>query len=336
MTTRFQIGDHLVTPRGLSINGKPILQGRLNLYTHHGLYVGNEQVIHYAGNAVPGVQGPVEKVSLSDFLSGASCNVRDYASRRYSREESVTRAYDRLREDNYDLFSNNCEHFVRWCINGDHSSPQVEAGSGVASGTLTAVGAVTGIGAVAAFGAVPGLSGPGIMSGLAAVGGAVGGGAVVGITVLAAAPGALTTVALKKTLFKDNPALPREEQEARRVGVAASGAGAIGATLGSVGVISALGASAGLSGAGIASGLAAVGSMSGAGTALTALGVGGGAMAGGVAVAVAAPAVAAAAVGYGAYRVVRRLRRGAKQKTLARLEADNKQETLTRLDSDKT
>jgi hypothetical protein len=302
----------------------PIFEGRLKFYTHHGLYVGNQQVIHYAGNAEPGIRGPVEKVSLAVFMGGAPCTVRKYASRRYSREESITRAFGRIGEDNYDIFANNCEHFVSWCINGAHGSPQVETGAGILSGTLTAFGAGTGIGAVAAFGAVSGLSGPGIMSGLAAVGGAVGGGAVVGITVLAAAPGAITTVALKKILFKDNPALPREELEARRVGVAASGAGAIGATLGSIGAISTLGASAGLSGAGIASGLAAVGSMSGAGAALTALGVGGGAMAGGVAVAVAAPAVAAAAVGYGAYRVVRRLRRGAKQ------------ETLTRLDSDKT
>lgn len=313
MTKPFQIGDHLVSPRGLSINGKPIFPGRLKIYTHHGLYVGNDEVIHYAGNAQPGLRGPVEKVSVSVFAGDADCSVREYASRRYSREESVVRAFRRLNEDTYDLFSNNCEHFVTWCINGDHDSPQVVTGSGVLAGTLTAVGTGTGIGAVAASGTVFGLSGPGIMSGLAAVGGTIGGGAVVGLTALAAAPGAVTTLALSQVLFKDHPALPEEEREARKVGIVASGTGALGAAAGSVIAVSSLGASVGLSGAGIASGLAAVGSMSGAGAALTALGVGGGAMAGGVAVAVAAPAVAAAAVGYGAYKIMRSLRKGVKQ-----------------------
>jgi len=69
-----------------------------------------------------------------------------------------------------------------------------------------------------------------------------------------------------------------------------------------------MGTVAGLSGAGIASGLAAIGSATGAGAALTAIGVGGGMMIGGVAVTIAAPALFAATVGYGAYRGVRLLR----------------------------
>lgn len=294
MATSFQIGDHLVSSRGW--------------YTHHGLYMGDDEIVHYAGNAQPGVSGPIEKTTLAVFCGSTGCTVRHYGVRKYTREESVSRASRRLGENNYCVRSNNCEHFVEWCINGDHRSSQVDNGSRAVTGVVTALGTGGGVGTVAATGAVAGLSGPGIMSGLATVGGAVGGGAVAGLAVLAAAPGAITTVALQQTLFRDNPALPPEERQARHAGVVASGVGTVAATAGGVAAVSAMGATAGLSAAGIASGLAAIGTTTGAGAVLTAIGVGGGAMAGGLAVAVAAPAVAAAAVGYGAYRFVRWLR----------------------------
>ena len=287
-------GDHLVTPR--------------RLYTHHGLYIGAGQVIHYAGNAVPGVPGPIQKVALTEFLGGASLSVRSHLIRKYSRGQSIRRALNRLGESHYCIFANNCEHFVEWCINGDHWSEQVGSGSKAAAGGIATAGTAVGIGTIAASGAVAGLSGSGMMSGLAAVGGAIGGGAVVGLAVLAAVPGALTTIALGCTVFKDNPALEPEERQARHLGIVASGVGTVAATAGGVAAISAMGATAGLSAAGIASGLAALGTSTGAGVVLTALGIGGGAMAGGVAIAVAAPAVVAAAIGYGAYQTYKSLR----------------------------
>ena len=67
-------------------------------------------------------------------------------------------------------------------------------------------------------------------------------------------------------------------------------AGAVAGSAGSVAAISTAGSVAGLSGAGITSGLAAIG------------GTVGGGMAAGTALTVAAPAVAAAGVGYGLYK----------------------------------
>ena len=288
MTTQPTIGDHLVSSRGV--------------YTHHGLYAGADRVIHYAGNAQKGGPGPIEETSFLQFCDGNSFTVRVYADRKYTPQQSVDRAMARLDEDDYCVFANNCEHFVEWCINGDHSSAQVNRGAGVATGALTTLGTGGGVGAIAATGAVAGLSGSGIMSGLATVGGAVGGGAVAGLATLAAAPGVATTIVLSRTLFKTNPAQEPAERQARHAGVVGSSVGAVAATAGGVAAVSVLGTTAGLSAAGISSGLAAIGALSGAGAALTAIGVGGGAMAGGVAVTIATPAVAAAAIGYGAYR----------------------------------
>jgi hypothetical protein len=272
-----EIGDHLVSSR--------------IFYTHHGFYVGSGRVIHYAGNAQPGLSGPIEEVSLPRFCGDATFTIRTYAERRYTRQESVDRARKRMGEDHYCVLANNCEHFVEWCINGDHRSDQVELGSHAAAGTIASLGTGGGVGAVAATGTIAGLSGSGIMSGLATVGAIVGGGAVAGLAVLAAAPGAATTAVLGCTLFRDNPALEPTERQARHAGVVGSGVGALAATAGGVAAVSAMGTTAGLSAAGIASGLAAIGSSTGAGAALTAVGIGGGAMAGGVAVTITALAV---------------------------------------------
>jgi hypothetical protein len=38
----------------------------------------------------------------------------------------LTRARSRVGENRYRFFSNNCEHFSEWCVNGEPRSLQVE------------------------------------------------------------------------------------------------------------------------------------------------------------------------------------------------------------------
>ena len=105
-----QIGDHLVTPR--------------TGYTHHGLYLGNQQVIHYSGKSAHD-QGSIQQVTLEEFCDGKTCRVRDYPFRVYGRKESVERAEQRLGEAKYSILFNNCEQFVAWCIMGIGYSEQL-------------------------------------------------------------------------------------------------------------------------------------------------------------------------------------------------------------------
>jgi hypothetical protein len=296
MKEQFEPGDHLVS--GRRILGAP-------LYTHHGLFVGAGRVIHYAGNARPGQSGPIEEVSLEDFADGRAVRVRRYRRRVYTREESVERARSRIGDDSYSLLTNNCEHFVEWCITGEHASAQVERAAGIGTGAFATVGTRAGIGVVSSAGAVAGLSAPGTMTGLAAVGGLVGGGAVAGLSILAATPALVATAAVNMTVLRDRDHLPKAERKSRQAGRAAAWVGTALASVGNVVAVSAAGAVPGFSAAGISSGLAAVGTASGFASTLGLLGVSGGAMAAGVAVTVAAPAVAATAVGYGAYRTAR-------------------------------
>jgi Lecithin retinol acyltransferase len=117
---RLRIGDHLLSPR--------------RLLTHHGIYIGNGQVIHYGGLASRLQAGPVKVSSLQDFLAGHPCTVRDYKTRRYSGQESVERARARIGEDLYHAAFNNCEQFVTWCITGKTRSMQIDLLFGLTGG----------------------------------------------------------------------------------------------------------------------------------------------------------------------------------------------------------
>lgn len=110
--SQLPIGAHLVTPR----------KG----YSHHGIYVGEQRVVHYAGYWYGGRRGPVEAIALEAFARGAGFWVEPTAACRYSGAEIAARALARVGEDRYSMLRNNCEHFCAWCTTGVPHSPQVE------------------------------------------------------------------------------------------------------------------------------------------------------------------------------------------------------------------
>ena len=105
------LAAHLVTPRAL--------------YSHHGIYVGQGRVIHYAGLANGFRSGPVEEISLQQFAYGRRVWIRQDA-RRFDRSEVVQRARSRLGERCYRILTNNCEHFCVWALRDEYFSEQVE------------------------------------------------------------------------------------------------------------------------------------------------------------------------------------------------------------------
>jgi hypothetical protein len=110
-------------------------------YAHHGIYIGDRSVIHYAGLSDGLSAGPIERCTLQQFKGAASeYIVIKWGERPFTHEETVERAHSRLGEDKYDLIWNNCEHFARWCVSGISDSPQVrDAAAQAAGGLATAV-----------------------------------------------------------------------------------------------------------------------------------------------------------------------------------------------------
>jgi hypothetical protein len=105
-------GAHLVTER--------------NGYAHHGIYIGQGRVIHYAGFCQALHAGPVEETTLEQFAGGHGVTAKSEPCARYLGTEAVSRARSRLGENRYHLLTNNCEHFCTWCLLGQARSEQVE------------------------------------------------------------------------------------------------------------------------------------------------------------------------------------------------------------------
>ncbi|WP_027800951.1 lecithin retinol acyltransferase family protein [Paraburkholderia dilworthii] len=110
-TIDLPIGSHLVSTR----------RG----YEHHGIYVGNGRVVHYAGFAGSAHRGPIEEIELDRFTAGHPLSIRATPRARYIGDEAVRRARSRLGENRYRLLTNNCEHFCAWVLLGESRSEQV-------------------------------------------------------------------------------------------------------------------------------------------------------------------------------------------------------------------
>jgi hypothetical protein len=98
-------------------------------YFHHGLYAGQGRVLHYRGmhRWAWHRRGPVEEISLAQFADGRGFKVMADGTPRFDGTAAVERARSRLGENRWHLWSNNCEHFVSWCLSGTAHSAQVEA-----------------------------------------------------------------------------------------------------------------------------------------------------------------------------------------------------------------
>jgi hypothetical protein len=113
------------------MNSEELLPGtrlivRRRAYFHHGIYMGDGKMIHYAGWS-RGTRGLVEEVTLEQFTEGHQYRVGRMPADRRAGEDIARCARSRLGERRYHLLRNNCEHFCNWCQLGECRSEQVEA-----------------------------------------------------------------------------------------------------------------------------------------------------------------------------------------------------------------
>lgn len=102
--TDIPMASHLISPR--------------TGYNHHGLYIGNNTVIHLTRTGV------IEAVPMHDFTDGNGYKIQKYHSQ-FSHQEIIERAKSRLGNNDYSVIFNNCEHFINWCIFNTNRSNQV-------------------------------------------------------------------------------------------------------------------------------------------------------------------------------------------------------------------
>ncbi len=117
-----KMGDHIRVQR---IGG---------LYAHHGVYVSDEEVIHFTGKEDDSIldwsKPEVISSDLEYFLKGGVLEIKEYTDEEfqdlYAPEQIVTYARACLGDKGYHLAFNNCEHFANVCTLGRFRSNQVE------------------------------------------------------------------------------------------------------------------------------------------------------------------------------------------------------------------
>lgn len=118
--TQCKKGDHIRVSRGL--------------YSHHGVYISDEEVIHFTGTDDDSVldwsKCEVIKTDIDDFLCCGTLEVKEYTEEElddlYPVEHIVHYARVCLGDAGYNLVINNCEHFANMCTLGRFRSKQVE------------------------------------------------------------------------------------------------------------------------------------------------------------------------------------------------------------------
>jgi hypothetical protein len=110
------------------------------LYSHHGIYAGDGNVIHYKGEDKEKQDPTVIMTRLEIFLSCGKLRRRNYR-KRLPHTESLRIAREHLSKKGYSLSGNNCEHFATYCATGKKKSRQVRRAVGsIATLTLVATG----------------------------------------------------------------------------------------------------------------------------------------------------------------------------------------------------
>lgn len=104
------------------------------LYFHHGVYIGNGQVIHFTGKDEDSVldwsKPEVIQTDLNYFLKDGELEVKEYNEEElkdlYPIDHIIVYAKACLGDKGYNLVFNNCEHFANTCTLGRFRSKQVE------------------------------------------------------------------------------------------------------------------------------------------------------------------------------------------------------------------
>ena len=91
------------------------------VYKHYGIDCGDGTVIHYRKPSEI-----IEQTDLATFSQGNPIYVAEYSPGfGYIPDVVVERAKSRLGEHDYNLLTNNCEHFTSWCKTGISDSKQI-------------------------------------------------------------------------------------------------------------------------------------------------------------------------------------------------------------------
>ena len=125
---KYTIGDVLVVERGI--------------YHHYGIYVGNNQVVHFGSDSQGELLNPagafIKKTSIKAFSEGEEISVENLPSEnRLTESQIMANAESCVGTDfgGFKMLTNNSKHFARWCETGEY----VESKGNVISDKISSI-----------------------------------------------------------------------------------------------------------------------------------------------------------------------------------------------------
>ena len=105
----------------------------MNNFYHHGIYIGNNEVVQFGlPNAINTEAKDVKvlRSPIEDFAKDGFIEIRRYSKKEQKLkrpdEEIVKVALSKVGEGGYNLIHNNCEHFANFCVFGVKASKQMD------------------------------------------------------------------------------------------------------------------------------------------------------------------------------------------------------------------
>lgn len=111
-----KVGDHIKVWRGI--------------YSHHGIYRGYGQVIHYVGEKTGKLRAAVKITTVDEFATGGNVEIVSHGID-FPADRVIALAESFVGKTGYNLLTNNCEHLARWCKTGRRESRQVKIAFGL-------------------------------------------------------------------------------------------------------------------------------------------------------------------------------------------------------------
>ena len=114
-------------------------------YYHHGVFISNEEVIHFTSTSDDSIfdwsKASIMKTDLQQFLRGGELEiVKHDANKLLPFDDIVEYARDCVGDTGYNLLFENCEHFANECVIGEHRSKQADGFIGAAKFTINFIG----------------------------------------------------------------------------------------------------------------------------------------------------------------------------------------------------
>lgn len=107
---------------------------KVNNFYHHGIYIGNNEVVQFGlpfdmykdNNDIKVIKSPLSDFCAPNDFIEVYCFSRKEKKNKYKDNIIINNALSHLGEGGYNILKNNCEHFVNLCIFGTKTSKQIE------------------------------------------------------------------------------------------------------------------------------------------------------------------------------------------------------------------